>query len=104
MLPHMEAAVHTGAGIFLAVAGIFLTAIAALSVRLLFGMVRRGPQVAEEAYERGDNLAGWWLASQTPTTLDSPRDHERLAFGGRMSHDFGEVLVEERASFPSYSR
>lgn len=90
-------------GGFLAL-GLMATAIAALSLRVLINFVRQGPSAADEAYERGDSLRAWWNASQSPTTLETPRDNERLAFAARADEVYGEVLVEERASFPSYIR
>jgi uncharacterized protein YcaQ len=84
--------------------GLTATAIAALSLRVLINFVRQGPAAAEEAYERGDSVRAWWNASQSPTTLESPRDNERLAFAAREDALYGEVMVEERASFPSYVR
>jgi len=84
--------------------GIAATAVAALSIRVFINFVRQGPSAADEAYERGDSVRAWWNASQSPTTLESPRDNERLAFAARQDKIYGEVLVEERASFPSYTR
>lgn len=84
--------------------GLASTAIAALSLRVLFSFFTQGLSAADEAYERGDSVRAWWNAAQSPTTLESPRDSERLAFAARPDEEYGEVLVEERASFPAYAR
>lgn len=84
--------------------GTTAAAVAALSLRVLVNFVRQGPSAADEAYERGDSVRAWWNAHQSPTTLESPRDNERLAFASREDETYGEVLVEERASYPSYVR
>lgn len=86
-----------------AVVGVTAFAIAALSVRVLIGLVTKGPAAADEAFERGDSIKVWLDASQTASTLDSPRRSERLAFAGRSDRELGEVMVEERASFPTYA-
>jgi hypothetical protein len=91
-------------GFSLLVVAVGMTIVAAASARLLYKLTLRGPMAAEEAYERGDTLRAWWNATQMPTTLDSPRDSERLAFGARHDATLGEVLVEERASFPGFAR
>jgi hypothetical protein len=91
-------------GIALLVVAVLLTFTLAVSVRLFWRLTLRGPGAAEEAFERGDSLSAWWSAAQMPTTLDSPRDSERLAFGARPHAVHGEVLVEERASYPTFAR
>jgi hypothetical protein len=89
-------------GFFVAGAGLALAA--AMSARVVIGLIRGGPGAADAAFTRGDSLTAWWTAAQTPMTLDSPRDNERLSFSARKHPEFGEVLVEERASLPSYGR
>lgn len=90
--------------VVLLVLGTALAIATALCARVLLRLVQQGPAAAEAAFQRGDSIGAWWTAAQTPTTLDSPRDNERLAFSARIHSEFGEVLVEERASFPSYGR
>lgn len=85
-------------GVALVGMGCLFTGMAAVGLRVLLGLLQRGPQAADDAFENGDSVRNWWEAAQTPMTLDGPRDSERLAFGARSHIRFGEVLVEERAS------
>ena len=91
-------------GATLIAAALGLTALGTLSLRVFAKLALRGPSAADEAFDRGDNLKSWWAASQTPATLDSPRDTERLSFAVRKDPTFGEVLVEERASVPGFAK
>lgn len=87
----------------LAAAAVLSAGAAILGMKLFLRLLLRGPHAAEEAFEKGDTVRAWFNAAQTPATLDGPRDIERLAFAARSHSQFGEVMVEERASCPSYA-
>lgn len=88
----------------LAAIGIILVVTAAIVAGVVVRLFRRGPASAEEALARGDSLAAWWRADQAADTLASPRLSERCAAAGRRNRRFGTVMVEERASQPSFAR
>lgn len=89
-------------GALAVLAGVSLV-MAVLGLRVFLKLFFRGPAAAEEALERGDSIGAWWSARPMATTMDGPRDTERLAFAGRRSAAHGEVLVEERASLPRFA-
>jgi hypothetical protein len=72
-----------------------LTGTVAMSV--VVRLCIRGPRAAGEAYRRGASIPRWFRAELPPGDAD-----QTLALAGRRSRDFGTVMVEERASRPSY--
>lgn len=78
-------------------------AIAALSMRVLWGLVRRGHNAAGEAFERGERLTRFIDPSKAMPAR-GPQDDRRLADGSRAHRRFGEIMREERASCRVYDR
>lgn len=78
---------------------VFGAACAAFAVRALFSFARRGPTVAQQAYEHGESFRTWWQAKPVCNMTDQPRDGERYAMGGRSDQDVGDEFVEERAVY-----
>lgn len=83
----------------LAGAALFSAGCAAFALRALWGFARRGPTVAQQAYEHGESFRTWWNAKPVCNTSDLPRDGERYAMGGRLDREVGDEFVEERAVY-----
>lgn len=85
-------------GVSLAIA-LFSAAVAAFTLRALWGFARRGASVAQQAYEQGESVSSWWNAAPVCNTPDHPRDGERFAMGGRTDPVTGDEFTEERAVY-----
>lgn len=90
--------------ILFAAATLVIFLVGAAVAGVVLRLVLRGPSAAAEAYSRGESILSWWRARHEPGSSVSARLDQRLALAGRRSRKFGTVMVEERASQPSYGR
>jgi hypothetical protein len=87
----------------LAAISLMLFFVAAVVASVVVRLIRRGSAVAAEAYVRGESVNRWWQALHFPEMAGGARLDQRLALAGRRSAS-GTIMVEERASQPSYGR
>lgn len=83
----------------LLILALFGAAASAFALRALWSFARRGPSVAQQAYEHGESVRTWWRAAPVSNMTENPRDGERYGMGGQTDCDVGDEFVEERAVY-----